>query len=83
MVAIVSPGCRVRDGDEVYAHLVSGECQVRVVQTVEGGFLLEPYNPADTPRVVEKTEVEAMHVIMYSRRREVLTDDVERVAVER
>ena len=83
MVAIVSPGCRVRDGDEVYAHLVSGDCLVRVVHTVAGGFLLEPYNSAYTPRLVEKTEVQTMHVIVYSRRREVLTDDVERVAVER
>ena len=80
MVAIVSPRCRVRDGDEVYVHLVSGECLVRVVHTVEGCFLLEPYNPAYRPRLVEKTEVQTMHVIVYSRRREVLTDDIERVA---
>ena len=56
MVAIVSPRCRVRDGDEVYVHLVSGERLVRVVHTVEGGFVLEPYNPAYTTRLVEKTE---------------------------
>ena len=48
----------------------------------DGGFLLGPYNPAYTPRVVEKTEVQTMHVIVYSRRRDVLTDDVECVAVE-
>ena len=70
MVAIVSPGCRVRDGDQVYAHLVSGERPVRVVHSVTGGFVLEPYNPAYTSRRVEKTEVEALHVIVYSRRRE-------------
>ena len=46
------------------------------------GFLLESYNSADTERLVEKTEVEAIDVIVYSRPREVLTDDVERVAVE-
>ena len=68
MVAIVSPGCRVRDGGEVYAYLVSGERLVRVVHTVEGGFMREPYNPAYTARLVEQTEVQAMHVIVYSRR---------------
>ena len=50
MVAIVSPGCLVRDGDEVYAHLVSGERLVRVVYPVTGGFVLEPYNRAYTAR---------------------------------
>ena len=70
MVAIVSPGCLVRDGDQVYAHLVSGERLVRVVHPVTGGFVLEPYNPAYAARRVEKTEVEALHVIVYSRRRE-------------
>ena len=70
MVAIVSPGCLVRDGDEVYAHLVSGERLVRVVHPVTGGFVLEPYNPAYTVRWVKKTEVEALHIIVYSRRRE-------------
>ena len=83
MVAIVSPGCLVRDGDQVYAHLVSGERLVRVVHPVTGGFVLAPYNPAYAARWVEKAEVEALHVIVYSRRREVLTDDIERVAVER
>ena len=48
-----------------------------------GASVLEPYNPAYTARWVEKTEVEALHVIVYSRRRGVLTDDIERVAVER
>ena len=57
MVAIVSPGCRVRDGDEVYAHLVSGERLVRVVHPVTGGFVLEPYNRAYTARWVEETAV--------------------------
>ena len=68
MVAIVSPGCRVRDGGEVCAYLVSGERLVRVVHTVEGGFMREPYNPAYPARLVEQTEVQAMHVIVYSRR---------------
>ena len=40
------------------------------VHPVTGGFVLEPYNPAYTARWVEKTEVEALHVIVYSRRRE-------------
>ena len=55
MVAIVSPGCLVRDGDEVYAHLVSGERLVRVVYPVTGGFVLEPYNRAYTARTMLTT----------------------------
>ena len=59
---------RVRDGGEVCAYLVSGERLVRVVHTVEGGFMREPYNPAYPARLVEQTEVQAMHAIVYSRR---------------
>ena len=54
----------MRDGDEVYVHLVSGEC------------------PAYSLRLVEKTAVQTMHVIVYSRHGAVRTDDVERVAVD-
>ena len=70
MIAIVSPGLRVQDGDEVYVELVSGECMVRLVHTVQGGFMLQPYNPAYTARFVKPKEVRAMHVILYSRRRD-------------
>ena len=48
---------------------LAGERPVRVVHPVMGGFVLEPYNPAYTARRVEKTEVEALHVV-YPRRRE-------------
>ena len=42
MVAIAAPHCPARDGDEVYAHLVSGERLVRVVHAVARGFVLQP-----------------------------------------
>ena len=40
------------------------------VHPVTGGFVLEPYNRAYTARWVEETAVEALHVIVYSPRRE-------------
>ena len=67
MVAIVSPALAVRDGDEVYVQLTSGECLVRLLHTSGGGYLLQPYNPAHHPRLVGLSEIEAMHVIVYSR----------------
>lgn len=70
MIAIVSPGLRVQDGNEVYVELTSGECLVRVVHTVQGGFMLQSYNSAYTARFVKPKEIQAMHVILYSRRRE-------------
>jgi len=70
MIAIVSPGLRVQDGDEVYVQLASGECMVRLVHAVQGGFMLQPCNPAYTARFVKPKDVRAMHVILYSRRRD-------------
>ena len=70
MIALVSPGLRVQDGDEVYVEFASGECLVRLVHTIQGGFMLQAYNPAHTARFVKPREVRAMHVILYSRRRE-------------
>ena len=70
MVAIVSPGLRVQDGDEVYVELASGECMVRLVHAVQGGFMLQPYNPVYVARFVKPKDFQAMHVILYSRRRD-------------
>ena len=67
MIAIVSPELEVRDGDEVYVQLASGECLVRRLHTSRGGYLLQPYNLAHNGRVVGQEEVEAMHAIVYSR----------------
>ena len=45
MIAIVSPEQEVRDGDEVYAQLASGECLVRLLHMSGDAYLLQPYNP--------------------------------------
>ena len=70
MIVIVSPGLRVQDGDEVYVELASGECLVRLVHTVQGGFMLQSYNPAYAARFVKPKQVQTMHVVLYSRRRD-------------
>ena len=70
MIAIVSPRCCVQDGDEAYVHLVSGECLVRLVFIVQRVFVLQPYNHACAARFAKPREIRAMHVIVYSRRRE-------------
>lgn len=70
MIAIVSPGRSVQNGDEVYVQLVSGECLVRLANEVQGGFMLQSYNHEYTARFVKPKEVMAMHVILYSRRRD-------------
>ncbi len=68
MIAIVSPRVRLRDGDEVYAGLTSGDWVVRVAHAVPGGHVLEPYNRICPARFVKRRRVRAMHVIVYSRR---------------
>ena len=67
MVAIVSPALAVRDGDEVYVQLASGECLVRLLRTSGNGYVLQPYNPAHHARLVGQSEIEAVHAIVYSR----------------
>ena len=69
MIAIVSPGNRVQHGDEVYVQLASGERLVRVAHEVQGNFMLQSYNHAYTARFAKPKEIQAMHVIVYSRRR--------------
>lgn len=67
MTVIVSPELEVRDGDEVYVQLASGECLVRLLHTSRDGYVLQPYNPAHHARFVGPGEIEAMHVVVYSR----------------
>ena len=67
MVAIMSPALAVRDGDEVYVQLASGECLVRLLYTSGNGYILQPYSAAHHARLVGQSEIEAMHVIVYSR----------------
>lgn len=66
-VAIVSPNTPVRDGDEVYAQLLSGERLLKVAHKMSGGWLLESYNRAYEPRQVKKSEIGAMHPILWIR----------------
>ena len=68
--AIVAPGRRFADGDEVYAQLASGERAIRLVTKTSGAYLLQPYNHAFPARLVKRRDVHALHVIVYSRRRE-------------
>ena len=67
MVAIMSPALAVRDGDEVYVQLASGECLVRLLHTSGNGYILQPYSAVHHARLVGQSEIEAMHVIVYSR----------------
>lgn len=67
MIAIVSPELEALDGDEVYCQLASGERVVRLMHRYRGGCILRPYNPAHSTRVVRREEIEAMHVVVYSR----------------
>ncbi len=66
MIAIVSPALAVRDGDEVYAHLASGERLVRLLYMPGRGYLLQPYNPAHRVLVARRRDIRAMHAIAYS-----------------
>ena len=67
MIAIVSPRCLVRDGDEVYVGLVSGEWLVRLARPASRGCMLEPYTWPHRARFAGREEIRAMHVIVYSR----------------
>ena len=67
MIAIVSPRCRVRDGDEVYVGLASGGWLVRLARPASRGCMLESYNLTHPPRFADREEIRAMHVIVYSR----------------
>ncbi|MYN68060.1 MAG: hypothetical protein F4X11_24080 [Acidobacteria bacterium] len=66
----MSPVRRVQDGDEVYVRFASGECVVRLMYGAHGGYILQTYNPAYPARFVRPKEIHAMHVILYSRRRD-------------
>lgn len=69
MTLIVSPNLPVSDGDEVYVQLLTGERLIKIARRVPGGWLLESTNPAYEPRLVKKSEIKAMHPVIYARRR--------------
>lgn len=66
-IAIVTPGRPVQDGDDVYAHLESGERLIRVVRTVRGSCLLQSYNQAYEPLLLQRRDIRAMDVVVSSR----------------
>ena len=66
-IAIMAPGRRVRDDDEVYVQLGSGERLIRLFQTVRGGCLLQAYNPAYGTLLVQRKDIRAMDVVVSSR----------------
>ena len=66
-IAIVTPGRRVQDGDEVYAQLGSGERLIRLVRTMRGGCLLQSYSHAYRPLLVHRKDIRAMDVVVSSR----------------
>lgn len=70
MIAVASPAAAVRDGDEVYVQLASGECVLRQAREAERGYLLQPYNPAAATVVVRPRQFTAMHAIVYARHRD-------------
>ena len=69
-IAIVSPDRRLQDGDEAYVQLAPDERLIRLVRKTRGGYVLESYNHVYPARVVTRKDVLAMHVILYSRRRD-------------
>ena len=69
-LAIVAPDRRLEEGDEAYVQLSADERLIRLVRKTRGGYLLESYNHRYPARVVTRKDVLALHVILYSRRRD-------------
>lgn len=69
MFLIVSPNTPVRDGDEAYVQLLTGERLVKTVHRSGEGWVLESANPAYPPRFVSASDVGAIHPVLYARRR--------------
>lgn len=69
MELIVTPNASVRDGDEVFVALRSGERLVKYATRAEGGWMLTSANPAHPPRYVRADDVEAVHAVVHSKRR--------------
>lgn len=65
---VCSPKAPVGDGDEVYVELRSGEHLIKIARRMDGGWLLESANRVYEPRFVRKTEIEKIHLIVWSRR---------------
>ena len=69
-LAIVAPDRRLEDGDEAYVQLRADERLIRLVRKTRGGYMLESYNHQYPTRVVTRKDVLALHVVLYSRRRD-------------
>lgn len=69
MILIVSPNTPPGEGDEVYAMLLSGERLIKILHRTDEGYVLESANPAYPPRFVKKSEIGAVHPVLYARRK--------------
>lgn len=69
MELIVAPGVAIRDGDEVFVVLQSGERLIKYATRADGGWMLTSANPAHGPRFVHQDHVEVMHAVVHSKRR--------------
>lgn len=67
MIAIVAPGRRVQDGDEVYAQIASGERLIRLLRTVRNGCLLQSYNHGYRPLLLQRRDIRSLGVIVSAR----------------
>lgn len=69
MELIVTPAVPVRDGDEVFVVLQSGERLIKYATRADGGWMLTSANPAHAPRFVHGEDVQVMHAVVHSKRR--------------
>ena len=69
MVLVISPNIPVSNGDEVYVQLLDGRMLIKVAQRIHGGWLLQSINPAHETIFVKKSEIGAMHPVLWARRK--------------
>lgn len=69
MELICTPAVPVRDGDEVFVVLQSGERLLKYATRADGGWMLTSANQAYGPRFVSGEDVQVMHAIVHSKRR--------------
>lgn len=69
MELIVAPTVPVRDGDEVFVVLRTGERLIKYATRADGGWMLVSANPAYPPRFAHAEDVEVMHAVVHSKRR--------------
>lgn len=66
---IVAPGDPVEDGDDVYVQLSDGSRLIKTAYRINNGWRLESVNQAYAPREVSREEIEAIHPIVWAKRK--------------